>query len=160
MEFYDECGIEETETATATETLNESALALIEVENHNGVAVTTSLNIAKVFGKRHCDVLRDIKQALENCDTFNERKFALVEYTDTKGEKRPMYYLDRDAATFLLWAIKVKKPLNSSGLTLRRKHPHGRGEDTESRFYNFCKVRPVFNLECSNVPNGLLKPRY
>jgi phage regulator Rha-like protein len=59
----------------------------------------TSTEIALVIGKRHSDVMRDIRdeaQKLENGGMSNERKFALVEYTDGKGEKRPCYSLSKE----------------------------------------------------------------
>lgn len=51
----------------------------------------TSKEIAEITGKRHSDVLRDIRNLVEQLEDDNERNFALVEYTDGKGEKRPMY---------------------------------------------------------------------
>lgn len=59
------------------------------------VETMTSLQIAEVTGKRHSDVLRDIRNLVEQLDNDNERNFALVEYTDGKGEKRPMYELSK-----------------------------------------------------------------
>ena len=54
----------------------------------------TSMQIAEVTGKRHADIMRDIRDEIEKLAAggiSNERKFALVGYTDTKGEKRPCY---------------------------------------------------------------------
>lgn len=50
-----------------------------------------SLDIAELTGKRHADVMRDIRNLLEQ--GVNERNFALVDYADKKGEKRPCYNL-------------------------------------------------------------------
>lgn len=55
----------------------------------------TSKEIAEITGKRHSDVLRDIRNLVEQLEDDNERNFALVEYTDGKGEKRPMYELSK-----------------------------------------------------------------
>ncbi len=53
--------------------------------------------MAEHFRKNHKDVLRDIRVTIEKCShEFNERNFAPVEYTDAKGEKRPMYILSKD----------------------------------------------------------------
>lgn len=57
--------------------------------------VMTSREIAEVTGKRHADVLRDIRILVEQIDNEDKRNFALVEYTDIKGEKRPMYELTK-----------------------------------------------------------------
>lgn len=56
----------------------------------------TSMQIAEVVRKRHADVMRDIRdeiEKLEKCGVANGCMFALVEYTDAKGEKRPCYEL-------------------------------------------------------------------
>lgn len=51
----------------------------------------SSLEIAEITGKRHADVLRDVRNLIEQ--GANERNFALVEYKDKKGEIRPCYKL-------------------------------------------------------------------
>lgn len=66
----------------------------------HGQAITTSLKVAEAFGKRHDVVLRTIRN-LECSPEFNARNFAAVEYTDAKGEKRPMYTITRDGFAFL-----------------------------------------------------------
>lgn len=81
----------------------------------NGRATTTSLKIAEVFGKRHADVIRAI-ESIETPDNFNERNFALVEYTDAKGEKRPAYQITRDG--FALLAMEGMRTFPNHDLTL------------------------------------------
>lgn len=66
----------------------------------NGQAVTTSLDLAAYFGKRHDDVIRKIR-SLDCSLEFNARNFAAVEYTDAKGEKRTAYQLTRDGFFFV-----------------------------------------------------------
>ena len=75
----------------------------IIVQQHNNVLVASSRNIAEVFDKNHKDVLRDIRSLLERCSKeFNGRNFALVDYTDPKGEKRPEYLLTKDGVVMLI----------------------------------------------------------
>ena len=74
---------------------NSSSCEIDLIEVRDGQAVTSSLVVAKYFGKAHKDVLRAIK-SLDCSELFNQRNFAPVEYVDKKGEKRPMYYLTRD----------------------------------------------------------------
>jgi Rha family phage regulatory protein len=64
---------------------------LIQFGETHKVQGMTSLQIAEVTGKRHADVMRDIRNILGQ--GVNERNFALVEYRDKKGESRPMYEL-------------------------------------------------------------------
>lgn len=51
----------------------------------------TSMQIAEVTGKRHADVMRDIRNILEN--GASERNFALTSYEDKQRKSRPMYEL-------------------------------------------------------------------
>lgn len=57
--------------------------------------VTDSRAVAIAFGKRHGDVLRSIERMARSQfpEVFDhyQRNFALVEYADAKGQKRPMY---------------------------------------------------------------------
>jgi len=59
----------------------------------------TSMQIAEITGKRHADIMRDIRDEMEKLNAggiSNERKFALVDYIDAKGEKRPCYQLSKE----------------------------------------------------------------
>lgn len=72
----------------------------------------TSLQVAEHFRKNHKDVLRDIRVTIEKCShEFNERNFAPVEYTDAKGEKRPMYILSKDGFTLLTMGYTGEKAM-------------------------------------------------
>ncbi len=51
----------------------------------------TSLEIAEVTGKEHKNVMRDIRNILEQ--GVNQLNFELLEYKDAKGEMRPIYHL-------------------------------------------------------------------
>ena len=70
--------------------------------------MTNSLKVAEAFGKQHKDVLRKIAHL--DCSTeFNERNFALVEYVDGKGEKRPAYEMTKDGFIFLVMGFTGKQ---------------------------------------------------
>ena len=79
-------------------------LDLVEIKEDR--PMTTSIMIAEVFGKEHYNILAKIK---ENECNFNALNFKVVEYTDSKGETRPMYLLDRDFASFLIMSFTGKK---------------------------------------------------
>jgi Rha family phage regulatory protein len=76
----------------------------------DGKAVTTSRKIAEVFEKKHCDVLRAIRE-LEVPEDFNERNFASVEYVDQKGERRPEYLITKDGFFLLAMGFTGKKAM-------------------------------------------------
>ena len=92
---------------------------LVLVTNENGVAMTSSLKIAEVFGKEHKDVLKAIRNKSK---LFGQRNFAQSYYINNQNKKQPMYLLDRDFTTFLImgftgskadeWKIKYIKAFN------------------------------------------------
>jgi len=70
------------------------------VQITNDQITTTSIDIAKHFGKRHADVLRRVEKL--GCSAkFSERNFALAEYKDEQDKARPMYRITRDGFVFL-----------------------------------------------------------
>ena len=70
----------------------------------NEQALTTSLKVAERFEKRHNDVLRAIETAKTNLRNFAHVEKAITPstYLDAKGEKRPMYLLNRDGFSFVV----------------------------------------------------------
>lgn len=75
-------------------------------------AVTTSLKIAEIFGKKHKDVLRVIERLLSDLPKGDGRNFTPVEYQDSKGEYRAMYQLNRKAFTLIAMGFTGKKALS------------------------------------------------
>jgi hypothetical protein len=61
----------------------------------------TSRQIAEVTGKPHNDVLKAIRNMEPAWEKVNGVKFSLVEYTDAKGEKRPMYELSKTECLYI-----------------------------------------------------------
>lgn len=86
----------------------------ILVLNESGKSFTTSRIIAEVFSKEHKEVLRDIRELLQALEAVsgNGWDFALVDYEDLKGQKRPMYELNRDAFSLLVMGFTGEKALH------------------------------------------------
>ena len=61
----------------------------------------TSLEIAEVAGKQHCDVMRAIRKKEPAWTKVNGSNFALVEYRDRKGELRPCYELTKTECLYI-----------------------------------------------------------
>ena len=79
---------------------------------HDGRPATTSLEIAKFFGKRHTDVLRDINNILPNCpEKFSQRNFASANYLDDQAKNRPMFIIFKDGFILLVMGDTGKKAL-------------------------------------------------
>jgi len=81
---------------------------LIRIDtNEDNVPVTTSLNVAEVFGKEHKNVLRDIQQ-LECSQEFAKLNFELC-YRFVNNRSQPYYQMTRDGFTFLAMGFTGKK---------------------------------------------------
>lgn len=102
------------------------------MQNEWGAIITTTLRIAELFEKRHFHIIRDIEKLKQQLPKeFNESNFGRVDYTDTKGEKRPMYTLTRDAFSLLVmgftgekalqWKLKYIEAFNAMEKELRAK---------------------------------------
>lgn len=83
---------------------------LINIKNDE--AVTTSLQVAEFFHKRHDRVLRAIDNLLEGLPKNGVVKFNVSQYKDAKGEKRKMYYMNRDGFSLLAMGFTGKKALD------------------------------------------------
>ncbi|MDQ8054923.1 phage regulatory protein/antirepressor Ant [Bacillus velezensis] len=70
--------------------------------------VTDSLTVAKVFGKRHDTVLRDIRN-LDSSKEFNLHNFAEVDYQDDRNRTYKKYLIKRDGLTFLVFGYTGAK---------------------------------------------------
>lgn len=92
--------------------MNSTEQALPNVFNHlfhkQQVAMTSSLDVAEYFGKRHDNVLQTIER-LDCSPEFNALNFQSVKYRDQKGEMRKSYRLTRDGFTFLAMGFTGKK---------------------------------------------------
>lgn len=73
-------------------------------------AVTTSLQVAKTFGKTHKHVLRDIKNLTAQNWTL-QNMFKSGTYVSKQNKTLPMYYLNRDGFTLLAMGFNGKKAM-------------------------------------------------
>ena len=100
---------------------NERNFALVEYKDKrgtmkelvsivNGVPMTTSLIVKDVFGKRHDDVLKAIKN-LECSQEYRLRNFAESSYKNKQNKKQLMYIMNRDGWTILVMGFTGKKAM-------------------------------------------------
>jgi len=59
--------------------------------NSSGEPTVTSLVVAELFGRRHADVLRSIRQAIDIAGDLLNQELCSVEYIDPTGRKLPAY---------------------------------------------------------------------
>ena len=72
-------------------------------------AVTTSLSVAEVFGKRHDHVLQDIKNLIP--EIMGVKMFIESSYKNSRGREYPMYYMNRDGFSLLVMGYTGKEAL-------------------------------------------------
>ncbi len=97
---------------------------LIQVKENE--TVTTSLLVSEKFKKDHKNVLSKIESLNKQITSLflsPLNYFDKTEYTDSKGQKRPMYYINRDGFTLLAmsftgtealqWKIKYINAFNA-----------------------------------------------
>lgn len=70
-------------------------------ETINASEYMTSREIAEIAGKPHSDLLKAIRLMEVSWIKVNGGNFSLVEYTDAKGEKRPMYKLTKTECLYI-----------------------------------------------------------
>ena len=69
----------------------------------------SSLQIAEITGKNHADVIRDIRNTLEQAQIV-ESKFAGY-YTATNGKKNPCYHLPRRECDLVISGYSMRPEL-------------------------------------------------
>ncbi|MBU7568558.1 Rha family transcriptional regulator [Weissella hellenica] len=78
------------------------------VELQNGVATTTSLQVAETFEKNHQHVIEAIKNlTVENSTVKN--MFKETTYVNSRGREYPMYQMDKDGFTLLVMGYTGQK---------------------------------------------------
>jgi len=82
------------------------------VQIHEGHAVTTSIEVARVFEKQHKNVLQSIQSLLAQLPDANRLNFQPVKYTDGKGESRPAFQMTRDGFTLLAMGFTGNRALS------------------------------------------------
>lgn len=80
------------------------------VSVNHGKLVTNSLNIAKVFGKDHHNVLKVI-QNLEVPQEFINVNFNANEYIDAMHRRQPMYDMTRDAFSLVVMGFSGQQAM-------------------------------------------------
>ncbi len=147
--------------------------------------IMTSLEIAEITGKRHSDVMRDIREEIESIEKEGLRAesiFALSEYRDSTGRKLPMYTFGREGAmqiaTRYSAAIRRKLIMKLEELENKKSLPSNYLEALESlvlserkrielektnailmhvnKLYTTSEIAKELNLKSANELNKLL----
>ena len=75
--------------------------------------VTNSRHIATVFGKRHDNIIRDIKALVieQDCGEFALLNFEETSYIDECGRKQPMYQMTKNGFLLVVMGYRTKKAM-------------------------------------------------
>ena len=93
---------------------NEQPLHNELVFEKNGEAVTDSLMIAEMFGKRHDNVLSDIKLQIEYAgEEFSLLNFQESNYKTDRGRSYPKYNLTEEAFTLVVFGYNTKEAVQT-----------------------------------------------
>ena len=86
---------------------------IIDVRNQGGILVTTSRNVAAVFGKEHKNVLADIRNiiASNSDEEFGRLNFQQSTYRNEQNKEQPEYLLTRDGTMLLIMGYTGEKAL-------------------------------------------------
>jgi|GEM_PF-2044971 len=77
-----------------------------------GRPVVSSIAVADHFGKRHANVIRDIRRvASEVSETFSQLNFEFSEYIDETGRSLPMCELSKDGFTIVVMGYTGKEAM-------------------------------------------------
>lgn len=107
-----------------------------------GKAFTTSQKIADYFGKSHKNVLRKIRQTINECpDDFARLNYEPADFIDKNGETQPMYKLTKDGYMLVVMGftgaaamlIKVKYIQAFNWMTGQLTRWHEMGEQAQHR---------------------------
>lgn len=96
----------------------------------------SSLQIAEIGDKRHTDLMRAIRNMEPAWERVNGRKFALVDYIDAKGEKRPCYNLTKEECLYIATKFndEARARLVLRWMELERQQVQRPAESLESVF--------------------------
>ena len=125
-------------------------LELVIVENE--VPKTTSLLVAKFFGKRHSEVLRKI-DLLDCSKEFSERNFASADYLDEQGKFRRMVNMTKDGFVFLVMGFTGKKSAQFKEAYINEfnRMADFLNKKNSSLMYQYNKVSLEFDMASKNA---------
>lgn len=80
--------------------------------SEQGTPMASSLDVAKVFGKEHKNILQSIENLFEDIpQDYGQLNFQPSSYMNQQNKEQPMYFLTRDAFTLLAMGFTGKKAM-------------------------------------------------
>ena len=138
------------------------------VELQNGVATTTSLQVAAAFDKRHDAVLRDVKsqmKGIRSTDLWSE--FFQEDTYTLRGREYPMYRMNKDGFTLLVmgytgekateFKIRYIKAFNEMEEALKNQHALRLPQNNAEMLQVVQNVNEETNKRIDEVENSVSK---
>jgi len=83
------------------------------VKYEGGKALTTSRKVAEKFGKRHDQVLRDIRNTVSQLsENQSKHNFVESDYVDSTGKRNSEFIITRDGFTLIAMGFTGKKAMS------------------------------------------------
>jgi len=89
----------------------ENQLMALGLTEHDGKAVVSSRDIARVFEKRHDNVIRDIRNIIGNDAKWGLLNFEESNYINEQNHIQPSYLMTRDGFTILVMGYNGDKAM-------------------------------------------------
>lgn len=131
-----------------------------------------SLDVARVFDKRHDNVMRDIDKIIEDADSeFTVLNFEVSKYKDSSGKQNKQYKLSRKGFSLLAMGFTGKKAMefkvayinafeNMAELIFTRQHSkQGYKIMSEAVMHNIGNYREAYADEANRVNHAVLGMR-
>ena len=89
----------------------DNRLVVLGLTEHDGKAIVLSRDIARVFEKRHDNVIRDIKNIIRNDPKWGLLNFEESNYINEQNHIQPSYVMTRDGFTILVMGYTGEKAM-------------------------------------------------
>ena len=90
--------------------MTDAIVAVPLIETVNGIPMTTSTNVARVFGKMHKHVLRDTERLIEQAPDFGRTNFGLCFQNNGLQNGKPLKFYQMTETGFMLLAMGFTGP--------------------------------------------------
>ena len=119
----------------------------IDVHAQGGILVTTSRNVAEVFGKEHKNVLADIRNiiASNSDEEFGRLNFQQSTYRNEQNKEQPEYLLTRDGTMLLIMGYTGEKALALKTAYIKRFNEMEQALKSQAERTNGDQVQQLMN---------------
>ena len=154
------------------ESVKDSDLIMIS----DNQALTTSLKVAEYFGKQHSHVIRAVENAINNLAAVglskngpSENGFIAGTYRNAQNKEQPLYYLNRDAFTFVvmgftgekaaIWKWRYIAAFNRMEETIRKQQQTVKPMTTLAKFRMILEIEEDHEKRISNLEDSFKQLR-